>query len=183
MCFGRTFFCDMINAILWWTLSKASIFSQSVSASSEWSYLGILKVMLLLNIWGYVHWLDLFPYWYLFRSMCHSINQFNNILVPDNTLHKGNTNPLSRCERCGSQVPAGRLNKCHYTSEKYKQGEERSLRHKTLHRWFEASRFSFQINYDTLPPSEALPHLGRTTSYNNSDWAAVYLNLRKDQRW
>ena len=42
---------------------------------------------------------------------------------------------------------------------------------------------SFQINAKTLPPSEAFPYLGRMISYNNSDWAVVYLNLRKAWRW
>ena len=43
---------------------------------------------------------------------------------------------------------------------------------------------SFQINAETLPPSEAFPYLGRTIVYNNSDQATVYLNLRKAwRRW
>ena len=42
----------------------------------------------------------------------------------------------------------------------------------------------FQINAEALPPSEALPYLGRKIFYNNSDWAAVYQNLRKAwRRW
>ena len=40
------------------------------------------------------------------------------------------------------------------------------------------------INANTLPPSEASPYLGMTITFNNSNWAAVYLNLRKDRmRW
>ena len=66
-------------------------------------------------------------------------------------------NPFPRCERCGSQVPAGRLINCYYLLEKYKQGEERRLRHEALQRCFEASRVSFQINTETIPPSEAFP--------------------------
>ena len=91
-------------------------------------------------------------------------------------------NPLPRCERCRSQVPAGRLNTHHYTSYKCKQGEERRLRRETLKRYFEASKVSFQINAETLPPSEAFPYLGRTITYNNSNWEAVYQNLRKARR-
>ena len=41
---------------------------------------------------------------------------------------------------------------------------------------------SFLINSETLPPSEAFTYMGRTITYNNSDWAAVYLYLRKAQR-
>ena len=35
------------------------------------------------------------------------------------------------------------------------------------------------VNADTLSPSEAFPYLGKTITYNKSDWAAVYLNTRK----
>ena len=38
---------------------------------------------------------------------------------------------------------------------------------------------SFQINVKTLPSLKELPYLGRTITFNNSNWAAVYLNLRK----
>ena len=42
----------------------------------------------------------------------------------------------------------------------------------------------FQINAETLPPSEAFPYLGRTITCNNSNCAAVYLNLQKaHRRW
>ena len=91
-------------------------------------------------------------------------------------------NPLPRCKRCGSQVPAGRLNTCHYASNKLKQGEERRLRHKTLKRCFKARQVSFQINTETLPLSEDFPYLGWTIAYNNIDCATVYQNLRKDWR-
>ena len=89
------------------------------------------------------------------------------------------TNPLPRCKSWGSQFPLGRLNTRHYALEKYKQGEESRLRRKTLQRLFKASRFLFQINSETLPPSEAFRYLGRTIAYNNIDWTAVYPNLRK----
>ena len=66
--------------------------------------------------------------------------------------------------------------------EKCKQGEERRLRRETLQHCFKAIRVLFQINADTLPPSEAFPYLGRKIAYNKIDWAAVYLNLRKARR-
>ena len=44
--------------------------------------------------------------------------------------------------------------------------------------------FSFQMNAETLPPSEAFLYLGRIIVYNNSDWVVVYQNLRKARmRW
>ena len=35
---------------------------------------------------------------------------------------------------------------------------------------------------ETLPPSEAFPYQEGVITYNNSDWVAVYLNLRKSWR-
>ena len=40
----------------------------------------------------------------------------------------------------------------------------------------------FHINAETLLPSEAFPYLGWKISYNNRNWAAIYLNLRKSRR-
>ena len=57
-----------------------------------------------------------------------------------------NHNPPPMWERCESRVPAGRLSNHHYMSEKCRQGEERSLRHKTLQRCFEASKVLLQTN-------------------------------------
>ena len=92
-------------------------------------------------------------------------------------------NPIPRYERCGIQVPEGRINNRHYVSDKCKQGEERRIRCKTLQRCFEASKVLFQINTDTLPLLEDFPYLGWTIAYNNSDWEEVYQNLRKVRRW
>ena len=42
----------------------------------------------------------------------------------------------------------------------------------------------FQINTKTLPLSDTFPYLGHIIAYNNSNWVAVYLNLRKARmRW
>ena len=38
---------------------------------------------------------------------------------------------------------------------------------------------SSSSHYKALTPSEAFLHLGWTIAYNNSDWAAVYQDLRK----
>ena len=63
-------------------------------------------------------------------------------------------NPLTKCDSCRIQVPAGRLNNRHYELEKCNQGEERRLRRKTLQHCFGESRLSFQTNAETLPPLE-----------------------------
>ena len=65
-----------------------------------------------------------------------------------------------------------------------KKREDRRLRRNTLQRCFKASRVLFQINAETLTPLEAFPYLGRTIAYNNSYWAALYLNILKAcRRW
>ena len=56
------------------------------------------------------------------------------------------------------------------------------LRRETLKRCFKASRISFHINSKNIPPSEAFPYLGWKIAYNNINWSAVYLNLRKYSR-
>ena len=86
-------------------------------------------------------------------------------------------NPHPRCECCDIQVPTGRLNTRHYASEKFNQVEETLLGRETLQHCFEASRVSFQINAETLPPLEAFPYMGRAIAYYNSNWAVVHLNL------
>ena len=92
-------------------------------------------------------------------------------------------NPLPKCERCGSQVPAVSLNTQHYATENCKQEEEVQCRRDTLQRCFEASMVSFHITAKALPPSDPFTYLGRTIVYNNIDWLAVYSNLRKSWRW
>ena len=75
-----------------------------------------------------------------------------------------------------------RLNTRQYVLEKCKQGEEICLRRETLKRCVEASMISFHINVETLHLSNTFPYLGQMITYNNSNWAAVYLNMRKARR-
>ena len=39
-----------------------------------------------------------------------------------------------------------------------------------------------RINLNSFKATTALPYLGRTATYNNSDWASFYINLSNDQR-
>ena len=41
---------------------------------------------------------------------------------------------------------------------------------------------SIQVNLGPLDTTDASPYLGRTINFKKSDWAALYLNLRKAQR-
>ena len=43
---------------------------------------------------------------------------------------------------------------------------------------------SIQVNLEPIDTTDASPYLGRTINFKKSDWAALYLNLRKAQgRW
>ena len=44
---------------------------------------------------------------------------------------------------------------------------------------FENIRILISVNSDPLEPVADFPYLGRRVAYNNSDWAALYQNLRK----
>ena len=41
---------------------------------------------------------------------------------------------------------------------------------------------NIRVNLDPLEATTALNYLGNMVMYKNSDWAALYSNLRKDQR-
>ena len=41
---------------------------------------------------------------------------------------------------------------------------------------------SIWVNAESLEPADAFPYHVRTIEYNNSNWEAVYHNLRKDNR-
>ena len=80
--------------------------------------------------------------------------------------------------------PPCRLNSCHYELEKCWIGEAIRIWRETLQHCFEASKVSVWVNTEQLEPADDFTYLGHTIAYNNIDWAAVYHNLRKDQkRW
>ena len=74
------------------------------------------------------------------------------------------------------------MNTRNYASENCKQVEEQRLRRETLQHFFGTSRVLFHINYNPLPPSEALPYLGSKLAYNNINWPVVFQNHKKAQR-
>ena len=85
----------------------------------------------------------------------------------------GSPDPLPKCECCGIQVPRWRLKYYHYASESCKLGETWHLRWEPLHRFFEASRISLQINGEPLSSPEAFPYLGKMLAYNNSNLLSI----------
>ena len=41
---------------------------------------------------------------------------------------------------------------------------------------------AIKVDLNPIEATTAFPYLGRTITYNNSDWEALYSNLRKSQR-
>ena len=41
---------------------------------------------------------------------------------------------------------------------------------------------AIRVNLNPLKATALFPYLGRTVTYNNSDWVALYINLQKSQR-
>ena len=62
-----------------------------------------------------------------------------------------------------------------------KQQQGYYIRRENLKHFSRESRISIRVNAEPLEPADAFPYLSRTIVYNNSDWAAVYHNLRKAQ--
>ena len=90
--------------------------------------------------------------------------------------------PFPKCDHCGSMVPPWQLNICHYKSGKFQIREEIRIQGETLQHCFEESWVSIRIDAEPLEPVGAFPYLGHTTTYNNSNWAAVHHNLLNAQR-
>ena len=90
--------------------------------------------------------------------------------------------PLTKCKRCGSQVPTWILRNQHYESYKYRIKEELRSRRKNLQHCFKASRISISVNSEPLDLVADFTYLGRTVIYNNSGWEALCQNLRKARR-
>ena len=92
--------------------------------------------------------------------------------------------PCPQCGRCGLQVPNNRLNNRHYNSDICRKGIGRKERREASQRMYEAGQERFQVNGNFLTRVSAFKCLGRDLVYNNSDWLALYRNLKKAQkRW
>ena len=51
-----------------------------------------------------------------------------------------------------------------------------------MQRCFKENKVAIKVNIDPMEAATAFPYLGRTITYNNSDWADLYSNLHKYQR-
>ena len=72
----------------------------------------------------------------------------------------------------------------HYNIKAYLLGHERQRRQEILQWCFEANHMDIKVKLNPLEATILLSYLGLTITYNNSDWAALYSNLRKAfRRW
>ena len=55
-------------------------------------------------------------------------------------------------------------------------------RWKTPQQYFETNQVVIRVNLDYLEAKTAFPYLGRTVTYNNSNWEEFYSNFIKSQR-
>ena len=51
-----------------------------------------------------------------------------------------------------------------------------------MQKCFKVSKLSVRVNLELIYTMAAFPYLGSTVAFNNSNWAALYGNLRKAQR-
>ena len=72
-----------------------------------------------------------------------------------------------------------RIITCNYKLDNFRIGEARRIQRETPQHWFKASRVSIWINDEPLDLVDALPYLGHTITYINSNWVAVYHYLCK----
>ena len=89
--------------------------------------------------------------------------------------------PFPHCERCHKQLPPQWHNNRHYQSLDCHRGIDRRRQREALQRAFEASQVSFSIDGTALASVNNMLYLGRQVTYNNSDWATLYQNLKKAQ--
>ena len=81
-------------------------------------------------------------------------------------------------------MPSTSLNTRHYNTEACRSGTRRALRRADQQRAYDAHQVTFQICDVTLESAATFKYLGRPISNTNSDWPALYYNLRKaQQRW
>ena len=85
-------------------------------------------------------------------------------------------------DSCGSQSPPWRLSNRHYDSGKCRLVGEIHIRRATLQHCLKSIRVTIRLNAYPLETVTAFTYLGSTVTYNNSDWVALYQNIRKLQQ-
>jgi hypothetical protein len=88
------------------------------------------------------------------------------------------------CQRCGLQVPPSWLNNRHYNTDICKTGMARRRQREAEQAAYNADQKTFDVHGVHLAKVTSFCYLGRILSFNNSDWPALYAQLKKaQQRW
>ena len=96
---------------------------------------------------------------------------------------EGNT-PLLRCPKCDMQVPYSALNGKHLNSAQCLHATRARTRREAITTAHTAMTQTVSINGTPLEQVTTFSYLGRYITCNNSDWPAVYKNLKKArQKW
>ena len=92
--------------------------------------------------------------------------------------------PLPKCERCGMHVSYRALNNQHYATASCRAGAARMRQRYAQSDSRRASEVVFTVNGEDLEQVSVFKYLGRPLSSSDSDWPAVYYNLKKARmRW
>ena len=94
-------------------------------------------------------------------------------------LRNEGSEPLLRCDRCDMHVGALALNTGHYRTKLCLHGAARKARRALAANVQDARTRTFHIGTTDLEKVEVFRYLGRMMAAGNSDWPAVYKNLRK----
>jgi exonuclease III len=108
------------------------------------------------------------------RSHFHRLHPRDTICI----LEEGNA-PLPRCPNCDMHVTYEALNRGHTNTAACRRGTDLQHRRLLQQRLREANEILFYANGTPLERVEYFKYLGRLLSANNSDWPAVYKNLKK----
>ena len=92
------------------------------------------------------------------------------------------TMPYTHYDRCGQQVAPWLLRNWHFVTAEFRAGRERLQKWETLQRHFTAHQVVLNVNMNPLDSTEAFAYPGRKVTYNNTNWLALYANLRKMQK-
>jgi hypothetical protein len=92
--------------------------------------------------------------------------------------------PLPKCERCGMHVSYLALNRGHFDTAYCRIGADRVRQRHALEDVRRACEVVFTVNGVPLEGVSLFRYLGRPISSQDSDWPAVYYNLKKARkRW
>jgi ssDNA-binding Zn-finger/Zn-ribbon topoisomerase 1 len=87
--------------------------------------------------------------------------------------------PLPKCPKCGLHISPHALNHRHLDSITCQRGAALQARREQARLLLEAKKVTITTDNHTIPQVPTFCYLGRVLASNNSDWPAIYKNLKK----